>query len=278
MDKPSEERTPIYIPTPQELDFFSKPSENSGRYQAGTTVTKDGFSLLINVLPTKSRTDLYYQLGGLFIQNSGRQHVDNKKKVLSQQEQQIKTLLGIKTDSAYRRVCIFNTRIGQLVAISSAYNISKAKRIQTQEEDTDKLYERHPEFYDRIVLINGVGVLYHRLALDNPQDLIRQLKILDIKWMRGERTTLDFIGLDMTPESEEDEQDIFRSSLRDIDKIIAQEYGFSQDDIDLTIAGDSGVAVAEFNPEKDRLKNHIRIITHEDLERLIENFKTALLN
>jgi len=82
----------------------------------------------------------------------------------------------------------------------------------------------------------------------------------------------------MTPESEEDEQDIFRSSLRDIDKIIAQEYGFSQDDIDLTIAGDSGVAVAEFNPEKDRLKNHIRIITHEDLERLIENFKTALLN
>jgi len=92
------------------------------------------------------------------------------------------------------------------------------------------------------------------------------------------KKTLDFIGLDMTPESEEDEQDIFRSSLRDIDKIIAEQYGFSRDEIDLTIAGDSGVAVAEFNPETDRLKNHVRIITHEDLERLIENFKSSLMN
>lgn len=278
------EKPQIYIPTPQESALFSKPPENSGRYESGTTVTKEGFSLLINVLPVKSRTTgLCYQLGGLFIQNSGRQHVDNKRDILAKQEQQIKALLGIKTDSSYRRVCIFNTRVGQLVAISAAYNISKAKKIRTQEKEgsTDNVYERYSEFYERILLINGVGVLYHRLALDNsidPQDLIRQLKILDIKWMRGERTTLDFIGLDMTPESEEDEQDTFRSSLRDIDKIIAEQYGFSQDDINLTIAGDSGVAVAEFNPETDRLKNHVRIITHEDLEHLIENFKSALLN
>ena len=107
--------------------------------------------------------------------------------------------------------------------------------------------------------MNGTGVLYHKLALlnnNNDISLKEQLHEVDVYWSQNHNATNQFLGL--------------------------EKKGKKEATIDDAIGYENEGGVYEAQPQ-DGLRVSlfgytINKTTHEHIEKLIKNFKTALLN